>query len=899
MKKPSLKWLGASLQVVALLALLVSLALLMGHDLYRYLRRTRGVEEGTPAAHARLDGSRLGVNVALEGYQSDDALRRALAMVRAAGLGVIRQRFSWMELEPEPGSYRWERWDRVLPLVEEYGLKLIAVLDTSPGWARPGYEADNPWAPPISVEDYARFAHAFARRYGHVVAAYQIWDEPNIHPHWGKGAIDPAAYVNLLRAGSEAIRSADVDALIVAGGLAPNTEEGGRNMSDVTFLREIYRRGAGRYFDVLGVKAYGFWSGPDDRRVDPRVLNFSRVILLREEMVRRGEGKKPLWALEGGWCALPSDWQGNPSPQGSDEPFVQAERLGRALVRIQREWPWMKLACLAHLQPYAVPEDPIWGYALFGPQGEPTLAWERLRAFLNQGLAQNLSTDYQAWRRRLFVGLLVGTLAIAWCIWALRRTLRELHWRQAWGWVRARWLGTPTWLQGGALCFFGCAAVLSPWLVVRMMCLALYVLSALLRPDLALLVAVFCIPLAPVRISLGQGMFSLTELSLLVAVGARLWERLSTLSPRDEHLSRRSFGLRLDVLDWAVLLMVLLGLGTSFFAEYRRVAFREWRTVVLESALMYGLVRAGGKGPRSLLQFVDVLWLSAVCVALYALARYPFAEGVIEAEGVRRARAFYGSPNNLALYLERLLPLGVTFVAWGKTRWRRWAYGFGGVAIGSAILLTFSRGAWLLGMPAMLGVLAWMLGKRTRWIVLGVLLVGLLVLVALAGPARLRSLTDFSRGTTFLRLSVWQAAWAMVRDHPWLGVGLDNFLYYYGDYIRPGAEVDRWLSHPHNLILDFWLRLGVGGVMLVLGLLAGFAWKAWRAYHALPSGDLRAAVAGFMAGMVVCVVHGLIDSSFFVVELAFWFMIALGWVVCLGRDAGALSSPASSSILAE
>jgi O-antigen ligase len=139
----------------------------------------------------------------------------------------------------------------------------------------------------------------------------------------------------------------------------------------------------------------------------------------------------------------------------------------------------------------------------------------------------------------------------------------------------------------------------------------------------------------------------------------------------------------------------------------------------------------------------------------------------------------------------------------------------------------------------------------------------------------------------------------MVRDHPWLGVGLDNFLYYYGDYIRPGAEVDRWLSHPHNLILDFWLRLGVGGVMLVLGLLAGFAWKAWRAHHALLSGDLRAAVAGFMAGMVVCVVHGLIDSSFFVVELAFWFMVALGWVVCLGRDAGALSSPASSSILAE
>ena len=887
----SLRWVWATLRIAVLTVLVIGMAFLVGNDAHRYLTRTRGIEGRPQQEQPRLDSSRLGVNIALERYADDGALRQVLGLVRASGLGAVRQHFSWAELEPEPGDYHWERWDQVLSIVQEYGLRLIAVLDTSPAWARPEWEADNPWAPPASVEDYARLAHAFAQRYGGLVTAYQIWDEPNVSPHWGKGPIDPAGYVSLLQAGSEAIRSADTDALIIAGGLAPNVETGGRNMSDVTFLREICRRGAGRYFDVLGVKAYGFWSGPDDRRVDPRVLNFSRVILLREEMVRRGEGRKPLWALEGGWCALPSDWQGNPSPQGSDRPFVQAERLGRALLRLQQEWPWMKLACLAYLQPNAVPEDPIWGYALLNPRGEPQLAWEQLYAYLGKGRSpypgptQSLPGDYQTQQKWLWAGILMGAWAIIWCAWAVLRASRELPWRRAWGWVRARWLGIPAWLQGGGIIFFGLATMLSPWPVVRLACLALYGLSAVLRPDLALFVAIACIPFAPVHVRLGPGAFSLAEISLLVAVGARLWDRLFAPAPSRDSSLRRLFISRFGVLDWAVLLLVLLGLGISFLAEYQRVAFRELRVVLFESALLYLLIRTWRGEPKRLLQLADVLWLSGVCVALYGLARYPFAEGVIEAEGVRRARAFYGSPNNLALYLERLLPLGLAVVVWGDTRWRRWVYGLGALFVGLALLLTFSRGAWFLGVPAMLLVLAWMRGGRARWTVFGALLVGLLALALLAGPARLSSLLDPSRGTTFLRLSLWRAAWEMIKDHPWLGVGLDNFLYYYGDYIRPGAEVDRWLSHPHNLVLDFWLRLGVGGVALILAMLAGFARRALKAFRALPEGDLRAMTMGFVAGMAACVAHGMIDSSFFVVELAFWFMFALGWVGSLyGSD---------------
>lgn len=999
MPPPRRKWLGLSpwvgglLRFVAYLALLVFLALLVGLDLTQHLAQVRGTEDGLARDQPPLVEPRFGINVSLERYTNDQDLREALAMIRRIGFGTIRQRFSWAEIEPRPGEYRWERWDRVLPLACEQGLHVVAVLDTSPPWARPAWEQDNPRAPPSSPEDYARFAGRFAERYGDWVMAYQIWDQPNTAPHWGVGPVDPAGYVELLRVSSEAVRRVDADALVVAGGLAPNLETGGRNMSDLLFLREIYRRGAGAYFDVLGAKPYGFWSGPDDRRASPDVLNYSRIVLLRREMVRRGEAHKPIWALESGWCALPPDWQGKPSPQGSDEPLVQAERLERAMMRVQEEWPWLGLMCMLHLQPDAPTDDPLWGYALLGPNGESRLALGQVRvalhgeAILYPGLTTDLSpyltpipgrslTDFEFWgthllldvekglvdgeliisvddhHRNVFVdlegqergvervrigpsvparthkvrlrgtadqvaairavqvghqprfyrvwaALAAGAAGLVWCGWRAFRVARLLPVVEAWEWLRRRWLAAPGWLQRASMAASYLAMVLLPTPGLRLGGLGLYGLNALLRPDLALVVAAACIPLAPLHVELGLGSFSLTEVALLSAAAARLWGALLAGASKGAKPLQRLRAVRFHWVDWGVLALVLLGLGTSLVAEYQRVAFRELRVVMCEPALLYLLVRVQLRDGRKPVRLVDALWASGLLVALYALARYPLPEGVIEAEGVRRARAFYGSPNNLALYLERVLPLGLSVGLWGRSRWRRWCYGLGALALGAAILLTFSRGALFLGVPAALLALGWLRGGRARWLASGLVLLGVLAIVPLARIERLSF--DLSQGTNYLRLSLWQAACDMVRDHPWLGVGLDNFLYYYGDYARPGAEIERWLSHPHNLVLDFWLRLGIGGVVLIVGLLGGFLRYALRAYRALPEGDLRAMTLGFVGGMAAFVAHGSIDSSFFVVELAYWFMFALACVVVsclagsrrgLARSLNVLSSPA-------
>ena len=51
-------------------------------------------------------------------------------------------------------------------------------------------------------------------------------------------------------------------------------------------------------------------------------------------------------------------------------------------------------------------------------------------------------------------------------------------------------------------------------------------------------------------------------------------------------------------------------------------------------------------------------------------------------EGVWRVRGFYGSPNNLALYLGRVFPLAWQVAAWlEKGGRRRWVYALAAVVI--------------------------------------------------------------------------------------------------------------------------------------------------------------------------------------------------------------------------
>ena len=165
--------------------------------------------------------------------------------------------------------------------------------------------------------------------------------------------------------------------------------------------------------------------------------------------------------------------------------------------------------------------------------------------------------------------------------------------------------------------------------------------------------------------------------------------------------------------------------------------------------------------------------------------------------------------------------------------------------------------------------------RRALWVELAaVVLVGLLV-VPFAFTERFQSILNLRAGTAFFRLKLWRSALAMIGDHPLTGVGMDNFLYYYRSrYVLPSAWGELDLSHPHNLILDAWTRLGIGGVIVMAWLCFTFSRSVWRQLHAA-TGDRRALLLGLLAAMVAVLAHGLVDHAVFLVDLSFVFALIL------------------------
>jgi hypothetical protein len=286
-----------------------------------------------------------------------------LDMVRLMVFSHVKQIFAWKDLEPKPGEWNFTRADDVVAEVEAKGLKLVARLSDSPEWAYPGATGkkgvDFVDAPPDDLADFANYCGALAARYRGRIAAYQVWNEPNLSREWGGQSPDAAGYVGILQACSEAIHAADPQAIVISAGLAPTGTWDNTATPDDAFFEAMYDAGFQHYADVAGVNAPGYNFPPEIspeealNRGGQRFGTFRRVEDLRQIMVARRDAARQMAILEMGWTTDPI----NPNYSWfavTDE--EKADYFVRAYQYAALHWrPWMGLMTAIYIP------DPAWG----------------------------------------------------------------------------------------------------------------------------------------------------------------------------------------------------------------------------------------------------------------------------------------------------------------------------------------------------------------------------------------------------------------------------------------------------------------------------------------------------------------------------------------------------------
>ncbi|MCX6022570.1 MAG: cellulase family glycosylhydrolase, partial [Chloroflexi bacterium] len=316
--------------------------------------RQRPVETAdmTPVSHGGMVP--YGANAFFEQEVEEAKVRRTMEMMRQAGIRWVRQQIPWERIEPEakgvyqtPYGSSWDQFDRVVTLAHEYGLELVVRPDLPPAWARSN--PDVPQSRPRNLADYGDFLETLARRYQGKLTYYQIWNEPNLYGEWG-AVPDAAGYAEMLRMARQRLKAVDPTIVVLSAPLSPTIgTPDGKNESDLTYLQKLYELGAAADFDILSAQGYGLWTGPGNRRTEPGQVNFSRVRLLREIMVRNGDAGKSVWISEMGWNALPADFPG-PATHGRVSLEQQARATVTGLERIHAEWPWVGVTFLWHFR---------------------------------------------------------------------------------------------------------------------------------------------------------------------------------------------------------------------------------------------------------------------------------------------------------------------------------------------------------------------------------------------------------------------------------------------------------------------------------------------------------------------------------------------------------------------
>jgi putative inorganic carbon (HCO3(-)) transporter len=287
------------------------------------------------------------------------------------------------------------------------------------------------------------------------------------------------------------------------------------------------------------------------------------------------------------------------------------------------------------------------------------------------------------------------------------------------------------------------------------------------------------------------------------------------------------------------------------------------------------------------------LAIAASGVGLALLGTWQYFHGGDDLENrIRGTLSHYMTYSGLMMISGCLL-LGVAF----EDRGRRRAVGLASVLPLVAVLLTFTRGAYV-GMLA--AVLVYAAVRRPRVLpVLG----PLLVILFLAAPPgirdRFRSITDVRDPTNRDRIAMLHAGLRMIRDRPVLGLGPEMVQEYYPIYRDPDAP--RWtVPHLHNNALQIAAANGLLGAAAYIGILAVFFARVVVLLRRREEAGRAALWAGALLAGVALSVAGLFEYNFgdTEVEMATLLVFAMPFSRAAARrggEEGASLAPGSSA----
>ena len=312
-----------------------------------------------------------------------------------------------------------------------------------------------------------------------------------------------------------------------------------------------------------------------------------------------------------------------------------------------------------------------------------------------------------------------------------------------------------------------------------------------------------------------------------------LWVLRLWLNPRPQFLW--------PPVCWAVIAFAAYAIARYLTTDIEYVARLEMIRVLVYAILFLAILNNLYRQEFTQVIVFTLVFL-AMADAFYAL--YQFLTGsnrvwTFVTPYVHRGTGTYISPNNLAGFLEMVLPLGLAWVLVSRAKPLTKVFvGYASFMILAGIAVSISRGSWISVGLALLVFFAVLSRHRSYRVPAAVLLVVIIGAGIYAIPRtqlfqkRLQAVS----ADDWVRFEIWRPAVQMWEQNPWWGLGPGQFNDRFRAY-RP-ETIQREPDWVHNDYLNTLTDWGIGGMTLVasaLVLLAIGLSKTWRCVQGPPN----------------------------------------------------------------
>jgi O-antigen ligase len=142
---------------------------------------------------------------------------------------------------------------------------------------------------------------------------------------------------------------------------------------------------------------------------------------------------------------------------------------------------------------------------------------------------------------------------------------------------------------------------------------------------------------------------------------------------------------------------------------------------------------------------------------------------------------------------------------------------------------------------------------------------------------RVRSLGNFRDTTIRERAELWGESLRMVKESPWLGLGVNTYARNEPLYKKEGSQTDK--QYAHNGYLQIAAETGLLGLSSFLAAVVYLWFASLKAFLRAPNPFLRAAGLGLLCGILAFLIHSATDTDLQSTLLVntLWLAMGMAW----------------------